>query len=71
MNIQTYECQCEYKNYHKYKNDYSWNLCENGKYLKSIAGDSKIVLNEVMIYVIDIVSTNETSIYHQMLRLLC
>ena len=54
-------CQCEYKNYHTYKNDYSWNpskcICENGKYLKSIADDSKIVC-DVIICVIDIVITN-------------
>ena len=33
-------CQCEFKNY-KCKKDYSWNpstgICENSKYLKSIA----------------------------------
>ena len=45
----------------------SSNLCQNGKYLKSIADDSKIAFNKV-IYVMDIVSTDVTSIYHQMLR---
>ena len=34
-------CQCEFKNYHKCKKDYSLNpstcICENSKYLKSIA----------------------------------
>ena len=31
-------CQCDCKNYHKCKKDYSWNpstcICENSKYLK-------------------------------------
>ena len=33
-------CQCECKNYHKCKKDYSWNLSmyfENSKYLKTLA----------------------------------
>ena len=37
-------CQCECKNYRKYKIDYSWNpstcICKNSKYLKSIADTS-------------------------------
>ena len=39
-------CQCECKNDHKCRKDYSWNpstcICENSKYLKSIAGTSVI-----------------------------
>ena len=39
-------CQCECINYCPYKKDYSWNpstcLCENDKYLKSIADTSVI-----------------------------
>ena len=57
-------CQYEYKNYHTWKKDYSWNpskcTCENGKYLKSNVDDSKIVYNEI-IYAIDIVSTKMTN----------
>ena len=53
--------QCEYKKYHKCKKDYSWNsytcICENGKYLKSIADTSVIPCDEIK-YVMDIVSTN-------------
>ena len=52
-------CQRECKNYRRCKKDYSWNLttciCENGKYLKSIVDDSKIVCDEI-IYVMDIIS---------------
>ena len=47
------------------KKDYSWNpstcICENAKYLKSSADDSKIAFDEI-IYFMDIVSTNVTSI---------
>ena len=46
------------------KKDYSWNtstyICENGKYLKSIANDSKIVFDEIA-NVMDIVSTKITN----------
>ena len=54
-------CQCECKNYRSCKNDYGCNpsisICENGKYLKSIVDDLKIVSDEFM-YVVDVVSTN-------------
>ena len=57
-------CQCRCKNYRSCKNDCSWNprtcICENGKYLKSLAGDSKIAFEEV-ICVMDIVSKNVTN----------
>ena len=47
------------------KKDYSWNpstcICENAKYLKSSVDDSKIAFDEI-IYFMDIVSTNVTSI---------
>ena len=40
-------CQCECKNYRICKKHYSWNhstyTYENGKYLKSIADDLKII----------------------------
>ena len=56
-------CQCKCKNYHKFKKDYSWNpsvcICENSKYLKSIADTSVIACDEV-IFVMDIVSTKMT-----------
>ena len=38
-NNETFQCEC--KNYHTCKKDYSWNssthICKNGKYLKSVA----------------------------------
>ena len=56
-------CQCECKNCHKCKKDYSWNsstcICENSKYLKSIADTSVTECDEV-ISVMDIVSTKMT-----------
>ena len=58
-------CQCECRNYLTYKKDNSWNpstcICENAKYLKSSTDDSKIAFDEI-IYFMDIVSTNVTSI---------
>ena len=52
--------QCECKKFHKCKRDYSWHsstcICENGKYLKSIADISEIACDEI-IAVADIVST--------------
>ena len=48
-----------------YKKVYNWNprtcIFENVHYWKSIVGDSNIFCNEI-IYVMDIVSTNVTSI---------
>ena len=56
------------------KKDYSWNrstcICENGKYLKSVAHTLLIVCDE-MLYVMDIVSTNVLLLYQQMSRVLC
>ena len=53
--------QCECKNYHNYRKDYSWNpgkcFCENGKYSKSIVDHSTIVCND-FIFIIYIVPTN-------------
>ena len=47
------------------KKNYSWNpstcICENGKYLKSIVDDSKIVCDKIR-YVMNIVSTNVANI---------
>ena len=52
---------CECKNYSTWKKDYSWNsstcICEDGKYLKSVVGDSQTVCGQI-IYVMDIVSKN-------------
>ena len=54
-------CQCECKNYHKCKKDYSCNpssrICDNSKYLKSITDNSVIECDEIM----DIVSTKRTN----------
>ena len=48
-------CQCKCKNYHKRKKDYGWNpstsICENSKYLKSIADTSVIVCDEIQLLV--------------------
>ena len=44
-------CQCECKNYRKCEKDYNWNpstcICENSKYLKSIADNSVISCYEI------------------------
>ena len=57
-------CQCECKSYCTCKKDYNWNpstcIFENGKYLKSIVDNSRIVCDEI-IYVMDIVSTKMTN----------
>ena len=57
-------CQFECKNYRKYKKDYSWNpstcICENSKYLKSIANTSVIACDDI-VSVMDIVSTKMTN----------
>ena len=41
-------CQCECRNYYKFKKDCSWNpstcICENSKYLKSVGDTSLTVL---------------------------
>ena len=45
-------CQCKCKNYHKSKKDCNWNpstcICENSKYLKSIANTSGIECNKII-----------------------
>ena len=47
------KCQCECKNYHKCKKDYNWNpstcICENSKYLKSVADTSMTNCDEIVI----------------------
>ena len=57
-------CQCDCKKYCTCEKEYSSSssmcICENGKYLKSIADDSKIVCDEI-IYVVDIKSANVTN----------
>ena len=65
--------QCECKNYRTCEKSSSWNpsirendstcFCENGKYLKSIADNSKIICDEVT-YAMDIVSTNMSTTVH-------
>ena len=58
-------CQCEYKNYHKCKKDYSWNpstcICENSKCLKSVADTSVTKCDEIII-AMDIVSTEKARV---------
>ena len=53
-------CQSERKSYRKCKKDYSWNpstcICEDSKYLKSIA-DTPVIMCDKIISVMDIVST--------------
>ena len=53
------------KNYHTYKKDYSWNpstcICENSKYLKSVA-DTLVAKCYEIVIVIDIASTNKKSV---------
>ena len=40
------------KNYQTSREDYRWNpstcICENGKYLKSVTDDSKLVCDEII-----------------------
>ena len=69
--IETRQCEC--KNYRTCEKNYSWNrsirengstcFCENGKYLKSIADDSKIICDEIT-NAMDIVSTNMSTTVH-------
>ena len=57
-------CQYECKNYRKCKRDYSCNpstrVCENSKYLKSVADTSVTECDEIVIF-IDIVSSKQTN----------
>ena len=57
-------CQWECKIYHKCKKNYSWNpstcICENSKYLKSIADTSVIKCDEI-ITVMDVALTKKTN----------
>ena len=58
-------CQCECKNYHKCKEDYSWNsnicICDNSKYLWNI-GDTSVIACDEFISVMGIESTKMTNI---------
>ena len=58
-------CQCECKNYRKCKEKFSWNpctcICENTKYLKSVADTSLTMCDEIVI-VINNLSTKKTNI---------
>ena len=49
-NNKTSQCNC--KNYHQCKKDYSWNpskcICENDKYLKNIIDESVIKFDEII-----------------------
>ena len=51
-------CKCEYKNDHKCKESYSLNLgkciCENSKYLKSVADTSMTKCDEIIIVMKDL-----------------
>ena len=44
--------QCEFTNYHKCEKDYSWNpctcICENSRYLKSVADTSVTGRDEIV-----------------------
>ena len=57
-------CQCECRNYRNCKKDYNWNprayICENSKYLKSIADTSVMACDEI-ISVMDIAPTKKTN----------
>ena len=57
-------CQWECKNYHKCKNDYSWNpstcICENSKHLKSVVDTSVTECDETVIAMNNI-STKKTN----------
>ena len=61
-------CQCECKNHRKCKKGYSCNprtcICENSKYLKSVAGTSVTVCDEIVIFmnIISIKRTNTIAI---------
>lgn len=56
------------------KKSYSWNprncICENGKYLKGIADDSKIGCDEI-IYVVDFVSIKMTNTIARIVSIHC
>ena len=74
LNNTTSQCKC--RNYRKYKKGYSWNpsicICENSKYLKSIA-DTSVTQCDKIVNVMDIVSTKKKQkriLQQQMLRLL-
>ena len=57
-------CQCECKNYHKCEKDDNWNpstcICENSKYLRSVADTSVTKCDEIVID-IDIASAKKTN----------
>ena len=57
-------CQCECKNYFKCGKDYSWNpstcICQNSKFLRSVADSSVTECDEIVI-AMDIVSTKKTN----------
>ena len=57
-------CQSECKNYHRCEKDYSWNsstcICENNKYLKSVADTSVTKCDEIVI-VMNNLSTKKTN----------
>ena len=59
-------CQCECKNYRKYKENHSWNtstcICENSKYLKSIADTSVTKCDEIVIVVDNLLSQKTNTI---------
>ena len=61
-NNKAYQCEC--KNYHKFKKGYSWNssacICENSKYLKSVADTSVTECDGIPI-AIDNLSTKKTN----------
>ena len=62
--IKNKTCQCECRHYRKCKKEYSWNpnrcICENRKYLTSIAYTSVIMCDEVLTFM-DIASIKMTN----------
>ena len=58
----TFQCEC--KNYHMCEKDYNWNpsacICENSKYLESVADTSVTKFDEIVV-VMDIASTKKTN----------
>ena len=59
-------CQCGFKNYHKCKESYSWNpntcICENSKYLKSVADTLVTKCDETVIVMYNLLTKNTNTI---------
>ena len=59
-------CQCRCRNSRKCKKDYSWNsstyICENSKYIKSIADTSVTECNEIIIVMVNVLTEKTNNI---------